>query len=538
MAESTAKNIGLEYDTVAGIPAINKELRAAFLTGKTRDLEYRKNQLKQIAFLLTDNTDAWCEALEKDLGRSKFETMFAEVMLTVTEAVEAVNDLEKWAKKEKVHGGLAWGFHNPHVRREPKGTVLVLGAWNYPVTVQIGPVIGAIAAGNTVVLKPSEVSTHCAKLISDLWPKYMDQETSRIVNGGIPESTALLDCRWEHILYTGNGTVGRIVAEKAAKHLCPVTLELGGKSPTWVDETANLTIAAKRILWGKQLNVGQTCIAPDYILCSEKVQGPLIAELKKAAEDFWPSGQDKSTDHSKIVNEGHWKRIRGMLEGTQGKIAVGTPPDEKTSSSRKFPVVVISDVKGSDSIMTGEIFGPVLPVVTVKDIDAAIEFINARDQPLVLYSFSDHSNYLFDRTRSGAAVAGDTLLHNAVSTLPFGGTGPSGFGSYHGRWGFDEFSHKRSVLEAPAKGVLGYIVELLMKGRYPPYDVKRLAFFGMLAGKKPNFRRPTNPHQSRTTNQGSDKAGGESTITRKLGLLVLLISLILGAKSKGLITAF
>lgn len=475
-------------------PQINKELRAAFLTGKTRPIEYRRNQLKQLAFLLTDNEDAFCDALRKDLGRTKFETVFAEMLLTVTEAVEAVHSVKGWAKKEKVNPGMAWAFHNPHVRREPKGTVLVLGAWNYPVTVQIGPVVGAIAAGNTVCLKPSEISSHSARLISNLWPKYLDQECYRVVNGGIPQSTALLDCRWEHILYTGNGTVGRIVAEKAAKWLCPTTLELGGKSPTWVDETADLKIAAKRILWGKQLNVGQTCIAPDYILCSKAVQGKLVKHLQAAADEFWPKGQESSKDHSKIINEGHWKRIKGMLEGTNGKVVIGGPPGDDKSSSRSFPLVVVSDVAGTDSIMTGEIFGPVLPIVTVDDVDEAIHFINARDQPLVLYSFSDHSEYIIERTRSGAAVTGDTLLHNAVGSLPFGGTGPSGYGSYHGKWGFDEFSHKRAVLEAPAKGILGHVVELLMKGRYPPYDLKKLAPLAFLAGKKPNFSRPKNPH--------------------------------------------
>ncbi|CAO1636635.1 unnamed protein product [Sympodiomycopsis kandeliae] len=528
---SAADVAGLKYDSVESIPQINKELREAFLSGKTRDFEYRKNQLKQLTHLLTDNEDAWCQALDKDLGRNKFETLFAEVMLTVTEAVEAVHNLEKWAKDEKVSGGLAWGFHNPHVRREPKGTVLILGAWNYPVTVQLGPIIAAIAAGNTVVLKPSEVSAHSAKLISDLWPKYMDAETTRIVNGGIPQSTALLDCRWEHIMYTGNGTVGRIVAEKAAKWLCPTTLELGGKSPTWVDETADLDIAAKRILWGKQLNVGQTCIAPDYILCSEKVQQPFIAALKRAADQFWPQGQEGSKDQSKIINEGHWKRIKGMLEGTAGKVVLGGPPGEDLASSKTFPVTIISDVKGNDSIMTGEIFGPVLPIVTVKDVDAAIEFINARDQPLVLYVFSDKHKYIFDRTRSGAAVSGDTLLHNAVGTLPFGGTGPSGYGSYHGKWGFDEFSHKRAVLEAPAKGILGKVVELIMKGRYPPYDLKKLGQFKLLAGKSPNWSRPTNPHASKYIQTV------KSSLLRKLSLVVLLLSLVLGARSKGLIGA-
>lgn len=374
-------------------------------------------------------------------------------------------------------------------------------------TVQIGPMIGAIAAGNTVCLKPSEVSPHSAKLIADLWPKYMDLETTRVVNGGIPQSTALLDCRWEHILYTGNGTVGRIVAEKAAKWLCPTTLELGGKCPTWVDETADLDIAAKRILWGKQLNLGQTCIAPDYIVLPEKVQQPFIEALKRAAEQFWPEGQEGSVDQSKIVNEGHWKRIKGMLEGTKGKIALGGPPEDDKASSRAFPVTFVSDVAPGDSIMTGEIFGPILPILPVKDIDAAIEYINSGDQPLAIYAFTDRSDYLFDNTRSGGCVAGDVIIHNAVGTLPFGGTGPSGYGYYHGRWGFDEFSHKRAVVQAPAKGVLGKIVELIMKARYPPYSLKNLALFSFVAGKAPNYSRPTNPHAFRPTKVSSSVPG-------------------------------
>lgn len=319
------------------------------------------------------------------------------------------------------------------------------------------------------------------------------------MNGGIPQSTALLDCRWEHILYTGNGTVGRIVAEKAAKHLCPTTLELGGKSPTWVDESANLDIAAKRILWGKQFNLGQTCIAPDYIICTEKVQPALVAALKKAAAQFWPNGFASSNDPACVVNEGHWKRIKAVLEGSNGKVVLGSTPDDADAATRGFPLVIVSDVQGDDSIMAGEIFGPLLPIVPVKDVRAAADFINARDQPLVLYTFSaKHSNYLIEHTRSGGVVSGDTLLHNAVGTLPFGGTGPSGYGSYHGKWGFDEFSHKRSVLHAPATGLIGHATEFLMKGRYPPYDVKNLRLLSFLAAKKATFARPHNPHYSST----------------------------------------
>lgn len=345
---------------------------------------------------------------------------------------------------------------------------------------------------------PSEISPHSAKLLSELWPKYLDPSCYRIINGGIPQSTALLDCRWEHILYTGNGVVGRIVAEKAAKHLCPTTLELGGKSQTWVDESADLGIAAKRILWGKQFNLGQTCIAPDYIICTEKVQPALVKALKKAAQQFWSTGQENSQDSAKVINEGHWKRIKSLLDNTNGKVVLGASPGEEKASDRAFPLVVVSDVAGSDSIMREEIFGPLLPIVPVKDVRAAVDFINARDQPLVLYSFSKHSDYLIQHTRSGGVVTGDTLLHNAVETLPFGGTGPSGYGSYHGRFGFDEFSHKRAVLKAPASGLIGNVTESIMKGRYPPYDIKNLRPLAFLAGKKVNFSRPKNPHHSST----------------------------------------
>jgi len=428
---------------------------------------------------------------------------------------------------------MAWAMHGAAVRKEPKGTVLVLGAWNYPISVQVGPLIGAIAAGCTAVLKPSEVSPNSARLLAELWPKYMDPETTRVVNGAIPETTALLDCRWEHIFYTGNGTVGRIVAEKAAKWLCPTTLELGGKSPAFVDESANISIAAHRILWGKSLNCGQTCIAPDYVLCTKAVQEKLVEELKKAAAEFWPEskgGVVKSDDYGRIINHGHWKRLNQMIGGTGGRIVMG---GEKDESSKMLAPTVVADVPRDDAIMQGEIFGPVLPIVTVRDVQDAVDFINSRDQPLALYSFgsSKATQELFDGTRSGAAVQGDVLVHFAVGSLPFGGTGPSGYGSYHGKGSFDTFSHQRATLNAPHTGIMGKIVEKLMAARYPPYTNANLAQFASLVGKKPNFSRPRNPHASVST-----KSSG--SLSSKLTLIVLALGIILGARQRGLITAF
>lgn len=491
---------GLKCTPIDEIAKINEDLRKVFLTGKTKDLEYRKNQLKQLSFMLNDNQEKFVESIRKDLGRSRFESIFAEIMGTTTECIEAINNLDKWAKTEQPWAGIAWAAHKTRIIKEPKGTVLVLGAWNYPVSVQIGPVIAAIAAGNCVVLKPSEVAAHSAQLIAELWPKYMDPETSRIVNGAIPESTALLDQRWEHIFYTGNGTVGRIVAEKAAKWLCPTTLELGGKSPTIVDESADLKIAAHRILWGKSVNCGQTCIAPDYVLCTANVQGKFVEELKKAAAEFWPStggGVVKSNSYGRIINEGHWKRLNQMIGGTKGKIILGGEKDEE---QKLLAPTVIADCKVDDSTMSGEIFGPILPIVPVKDYHEAINIINSRDQPLALYIFgsSTVSDAIISATRSGSVVVGDNLVQYAIGALPFGGTGPSGYGSYHGRSGFIAFSHERATLVAPHVGIMGKIVEAAMAARYPPYTDANLKKFAMLVGQKPKFSRPSNPHSSKS----------------------------------------
>lgn len=494
---SAQEAAGLQYTSLEEIGQINEGLRKTFLTGKTRDLEYRKNQVKQLCFLLKDNQEALVEAIQKDLGRPKMETMFAEVQVMINDCVETVAHLDKWAKDESKWAGITWATHKAVVRKEPKGSVLVLGAWNYPLSVQIGPIIPAIAAGNTVAFKPSEVAAHSAKLLSELWVKYLDQDSYRIINGGIPQSTALLDLRWEHIFYTGNGTVGRIVAEKAAKWLCPTTLELGGKSPTYIDETCDLKIATRRILWGKTFNNGQTCIAPDYIICPRSFQDKLIAEFKNALNEFYPNGAVKSDSYSRIINEGHWKRINGMVGSTKGNIAAGGDGEQ---GDKLLTPTIVGDCKAEDSLMAGEIFGPILPILPVKDVDEAISFINSRDQPLALYIFADQkvANKIADNTRSGGLVVGDTLLHFAISALPFGGTGPSGYGNYHGEHGFKTFSHERAMLIAPHKGFFGGIVERAMKPRYPPYSDGAIKYFAHLNGKAVNFSRPSNPHTSKS----------------------------------------
>ncbi|KAK0570151.1 hypothetical protein OC861_000293 [Tilletia horrida] len=484
----------VKFASVDSVPVTVNELRASFISGKTRPVAYRKRQLQQLYFLIKDNEKAIIEALQKDLGRPDFETYLAEIFSTQTEIVNAVKNIDSWAKPKNVWSGFAWATHTTQIRREPKGTVLVIGAWNYPVSLTIGPVVGAIAAGNTVVLKPSELAAHTAQLLADLWPKYLDPETSRVINGAVPETTALLDQRWEHIFYTGSGLVGRIIAEKAAKSLSPVTLELGGKSAVYVDESSDLSSAASRLLWGKTLNCGQTCIAPDYILCTASVQAKLVEHLKKAYKQFYPEGVQSSDSYSRIISDGHWKRLTEITKNSKATLAIGGASDANT---RFIEPSVFTDVSPDDSLMQGEIFGPLLPIVPVKSYKEAVEFINARDQPLALYIFSGKrsvTNYILENTRSGAAIEGDTLIHFTIKSLPFGGTGPSGYGNYHGKASFECFTHERAVILAPQTGILGRIVEMIMKGRYPPYTTFELAKFRALTSEPANFGRPSNPH--------------------------------------------
>lgn len=480
---------------VEAIPKVVEGLRASFLTGKSRSVEYRKKQLKQLYFLVKENETAFVEAIKNDLGRPPMETEFGEIVSVKNEIADAISHVDEWAKPTKASGGLAYFAHTTKTIKDPKGTVLVLGAWNYPITVQIGPVVGALAAGNMVVLKPSELSAHSAQLIADLWPRYMDPELTRVVNGGVEHSTALLDQRFEHIFYTGSGRVGRIIAEKAAKWLCPTTLELGGKSPVIIDHTADLAIAAHRLVWAKAFNAGQTCIAPDYVLIDRSVQDKFVAELQKAAGEFWPSMDKNVRDFGRIVNERNWNRLASMLRASKGQVVYGGV-DAGEESSKFLPLTILKDVDGQDSTMAEEIFGPILPLVPVDNVQGAADFINARDQPLALYLFAamqPTTDFILKYTRSGAAVRGDFMLHFSINELPFGGTGPSGYGTYHGKAGFDCFTHERAFVDAPASGLLGSAVEHMMSLRYPPYSATKLALLQKSMNKVVFFGHPKNP---------------------------------------------
>ncbi|GJE85335.1 NAD-aldehyde dehydrogenase [Phanerochaete sordida] len=459
----------LVYTNVDDVPKIHAELKQSFQTGKTRDIAFRKEQLAQLAWLLKDNTERFAEALQADMHRPSIESDLLDVGASISEAVDAYNNVAKWAKTEKARWTLNFFTMRPAIRKEPKGIVLIIAPFNFPVLLLLGHLASALAAGNTVVLKPSELTTATSQLIAELVPKYLDPDVVRVVNGDIPVVTKLLELPWDHILYTGNARVAKIVCAAAAKHLTPVTTELGGKSPVIIDPRCDLKLAARRILWGKMSNAGQVCVAPDYVLVPREAQDALVDALVETYKSFYPEDPAKSESFSRIVTQAHTTRIKRIIDGTRGKVVVGGEVDVE---ERYVAPTIIRDVPLDDTTMEDEIFGPVLPIVPVADFDEAIAVINAHEHPLSLYVFTQDAalkEKVFAHTQSGGALANEVLVHVGATGLPFGGIGPSGSGSLTGKHGFDTFTHMRATLDSP------WYVDLVMKGRYPPYTPEKVA---------------------------------------------------------------
>lgn len=442
--------------------------RKAFFTGRSKSLEYRISQLKNLQRFMQERQKEIAEALKKDLKRSEFGTSLYETLGVESEINLALKKLKEWAAPRPVNKSLMTISDQVYIQPEPLGVVLVIGAWNYPWAVTVGPLVGAIAAGNAAVIKPSEVSSHTSKVMEEFLPLYLDKELYPVVTGGVKETQELLKQRFDHIFYTGNGMVGKIIMEAAAKHLTPTTLELGGKSPCYIDKDCDLTIACRRIAWGKYSNCGQTCIAPDYILCDPSIQDRVIEEIKKNIKEFYTENPQKCPDYGRIINQRHFKRLMSLMEGSS--IAVS---GEHNEAECYIAPTVLRDVKPDAKVMQEEIFGPLLPIVTVNSVDEAIKFINQRDKPLALYIFSSDKK-LIDRmiaeTSSGGLMANDCLMHFSVSSLPFGGVGDSGMGRYHGKHGFDNLSHMRGVLLKQLK------MEAVNKMRYPPHTADKLGW--------------------------------------------------------------
>jgi aldehyde dehydrogenase (NAD+) len=455
VAPETAKTPAVD------IPGTVRRLRETFASGRTRSIEWRQQQLRALERLMVENEPAIAAALEEDLGRKPFEAWLADIASTAGEAKDAAKNVRKWARRKYRLLELSQLPGRGWVEYEPYGTVLIIGAWNFPFALTLGPAVGAIAAGNTVVLKPSEVAPASSAVMADLVPKYLDSDAIAVIEGDGAVSQELIAQGFDHLLFTGGTEIGRKVYEGAAPHLTPVTLELGGKSPVIVSADADIDVAAKRIAWTKLINSGQICIAPDYVLADAKIRDELVDKIKAAVTKF----ESEDPSGKRIVNQRHFDRLTASLAATKGDVVIGGGSD---ASKMCIQPTVVVDPDPAEPLMTDEIFGPILPVVTVQSLDDAITFVNSRPKPLAAYLFTKAKSIrerVIKEVSAGGMVINHLLFHFATHKLPFGGVGPSGMGAYHGKFGFEEFSHRKTVMTKPTRPDVGAFI-------YPPYTEK------------------------------------------------------------------
>ena len=444
------------------INEIVKTQRAHFMGGGTLNIKERKRYLLALKAELRKNTDKIAQALHADLGKSASESYMCETGLCLSEISYLLKHLKKFTAKQKVKTPMSQWIAGSFRLPTPYGTVLIMSPWNYPLLLSLEPLVDAIAAGNTVVLKPSAYSPATTDVLAEILEAVFPQKLVAVIKGGRQENACLLDIDFDYIFFTGSKSVGKLVYEKAASRMTPVTLELGGKSPCIVDETAKLPLAAKRIVFGKYLNCGQTCVAPDYILCHESVKDAFIAEVKKQIVKQFGEDPLQNPAYGKMISRKHFERVRGLID--QSKVVHGGQCDEE---SCRIAPTVMDGVNGEDAVMGEEIFGPIMPVLTYTDLNAVVDQINAQDSPLAFYIFSTnkkHEEYVLRRVRFGGGCINDVIMHLATSNLPFGGFRHSGLGAYHGKFGFDTFTHYKSIIDKKN------IIDLPM--RYQPYKKK------------------------------------------------------------------
>lgn len=435
-----------------------------FSEGETLSINFRKNQLARLRDLIEQNEKAIHDALKEDLGKSEFEAYVSETGFCILEIDKAIHNLDKWARTKSVSTSLLHFPASSYIKPEPLGTVLIISPWNYPFQLLISPLVGAIAAGNTAILKPSEVAPATSRIVADLIKNHFSNSYISVVEGAVEETQALLDLPFDYIFYTGNEFVGKIVMEKAAKHLIPVTLELGGKSPCFIVGDVDLELTIKRITWGKFFNAGQTCVAPDYLLVEEKHYDKIVPLFEKYIKELYGKDPKNSDDYGKIVNQRHFDRLMGYF--TKEEILLGGDSDREA----RYISPTILKAEFDSNVMREEIFGPLCPLIKIKSIDEGIKFVNSRPKPLALYIFTNNEDLesrILERTSSGGVCINDTLLHLSSDTLPFGGVGASGMGMYHGKFSFDTFSHFRAVMKRRQ------MLDIPIK--YPPYNSSKLS---------------------------------------------------------------
>ncbi|WP_437395452.1 aldehyde dehydrogenase [Flagellimonas lutimaris] len=442
-----------------------KQLVAAqnefFATQKTKEVAYRKRYLKKLQQEILDQEDAVCDALYADFKKPKFETLATETQLVLAELKHAIKNVKSWSEQNRVGASLLNFPSKEWIQPEPYGKVLVISPWNYPFMLSMSPLIGALAAGNTAILKPSEFSPNTSKIIAQIIRKVFPPEYVTVVEGGVEASTELLAENWEYIFFTGSTRVGKIVYKKAAEHLTPVTLELSGKNPCIVDETASIPLAAKRIAWGKLINAGQTCIAPDYILVHKRVKKALVDGLKANITQFYGENIEASNDFARITTSKHYEELKTMLKG-QNLLFGGNCNDD----DQYLEPTLVDEPQQDSTIMQGEVFGPILPIISYEDESELDEYISRFPNSLAFYVFSNNKKFQKRMMRQysfGGGTINDVVVHISNKNLPFGGVGQSGIGGYHGKYSFDLFSHHKSIVKR------GTWLDVPL--RYAPYNI-------------------------------------------------------------------
>lgn len=430
---------------IQNIDEILQSQKEFFQSGKTLPVSFRVDALKKLRESIKRHEDEIAEALTKDLGKSAFEGFMCETGLTLTEITYMIKHTRKFAKEKRVRTPMAQFASRSYKKPSPYGNVLIMSPWNYPFLLTIDPLADAIAAGNTAIVKPSAYSPATGEIVRKIVEECFDQKYVAVITGGRRENAALLDKKFDMIFFTGSQSVGKEVMRKAAEHLTPTVLELGGKSPCIVDDTAKLPLAAKRIVFGKYLNCGQTCVAPDYILCDEKIKDKLVEEIKTQIVSQFGASPLENQNYGKIINEKHFARVMGLID--KDKVVIGGGGHAETL---RIEPTVMTDVTFNDAVMGQEIFGPVLPVMTYKKFSDVFDMLKNLPKPLALYIFSGDKSRIdavTSRLSFGGGCVNDTIIHLATSEMGFGGVGESGMGSYHGKEGFDAFSHTKSIVD-------------------------------------------------------------------------------------------
>ena len=454
---ATPMTTPIDYSSLFG------ELRATFETERTRSLQWRAEQLTALERMMTECEQELMDALRSDLGKAPQEAWTTEISYVTGSAAYCRKNLKRWSKTRRVHTPMLGQPGKSWLQPEPLGVVLIIGAWNYPLQLTLAGLTAALAAGNCAVIKPPELSPATSDVIARRIPEYLDNDCVKVIEGAVPETSALLELPWDHILYTGGGNVGRIVMAAAAKHLTPVTLELGGKSPCVVMPDADLLTTARRIAWGKFTNAGQTCIAPDYVLTDANTEEKLVPLIQQAVTEMFGEDPAASESYGRIVNDRHFERLAAYIGS--GDVVIGGKTD---AASKYIAPTVLTGVAPDSDVMQEEIFGPILPFVQVDDLEAAIRHIRAGDKPLAAYIFTKDSAAearFLEVVSSGNACVNDTMMFMTVEELPFGGVGPSGMGNYSGEYGFRTFSHMKAVMRR------GWWPDLAV--RYAPFTDKK-----------------------------------------------------------------